>query len=129
MVRARFAILSFLFLVASFAALLIWRSPERVQAQDAAGRIISVENSVAYSSVLLGFMNGLQSGDFTPLAGLTLGSQPELNYTANDWPDAYRTTQIHELGHSLDIITSGSRLGTSEQSAKRLEDCIFSKPL
>jgi hypothetical protein len=33
MVRARFAILSFLFLVASFAALLIWRSPERVQAQ------------------------------------------------------------------------------------------------
>jgi hypothetical protein len=34
--------------------------------------------------------------------------------------------QIHELGHSLDMITSGSIFGSSEGSADRLLNCIKS---
>jgi len=42
-------------------------------------------------------------------------------------PNLIQPTQIHELGHSLDQITSGSIFGSSEASADRLLNCINKK--
>lgn len=64
---------------------------------------------------------GLFSGK---TAGLTLKSNPNLNYIANDLSpeEMYPTIWGHELGHSLDLITTGN---TSEASAEKFEDCII----
>jgi hypothetical protein len=95
--------------------------------RDATGKTVSVENDVgSYSSWLL----GLKGFAFVPLAGLTVGESPEINDTANNLPSEsfYPVVQIHELAHSLEIITSENPYGTSEKSADRLQDCILGSP-
>lgn len=88
--------------------------------QDAAGRVFNVENDVSRSSLRL----GLSSGRLGRLGGLTERSNPYLNYTASDLPSSqYQFVQIHELAHSLDLITSDK---SSEESADDLTDCVFS---
>jgi len=85
---------------------------------------------VTHSSWYLGlaiFPPSLPSAGRTPLS--TAPSQ--VNYVASDQllmaPNLIQPTQIHELGHSLDQITSGSIFGSSEASADRLLNCINKK--
>jgi hypothetical protein len=65
-----------------------------------------------------------------PAAGRTpLSTNPsQMNYLASDQlvmaPGLIQPTQIHELAHSLDQITSGSIFGSSEASADQLLNCI-----
>ncbi len=90
-------------------------------ALDSKGTMISVENSVAFSSTVL----TVASLSFERTAGLTARDYPELNFTASDLPRAaYLFVQVHELAHSLDYLTSGK---TSEESAKRLTDCVLNQ--
>ena len=85
---------------------------------------------MTHSSWYLGlaiFPPSLPSAGRTPLS--TAPSQ--VNYVASDQllmaPNLIQPTQIHELGHSLDQITSGSIFGSSEASADRLLNCIKKK--
>jgi hypothetical protein len=90
------------------------------------GKTFSVENDVgSYTAAALGVI----SYKFHPIAGYTNGFSPYLNYTASDLQpvEAFALTQIHELGHSLDVIMSGNPFGTNEASAERLEDCLRRK--
>jgi RHS repeat-associated protein len=90
--------------------------------RDSKGNTFSVENDVAsYTKVGLGWLDGKFG---YPLAGLTLSSNPYVNYTASNLAtnEAVTSTQIHELAHSLDVITSGR---SSEASADRLLNCLW----
>jgi hypothetical protein len=55
-------------------------------------------------------------------------SSRQMKYVPSDQlsmsPVIIQTTQIHELAHSLDQITSGSIFGSSEASADRLLNCV-----
>src|SRR5205807_2588604 len=94
---------------------------------DAKGGGITVETNVTHSSWYLGLAIFPPSG---PVAGRTPPStaRSQMNYVANDI--VFQTvsflppTQVHELAHSLDQITSGSIFGSSETSADRLQNCI-----
>lgn len=88
---------------------------------------VTVETNVTHSSWYLGlavFPPGLPAAGRTPLS--TAPSQ--VNYVASDQmfmsPGLIQPTQIHELAHSLDQITSGSIFGSSEGSADQLLNCI-----
>ncbi|HWN11913.1 MAG TPA: PKD domain-containing protein [Pyrinomonadaceae bacterium] len=67
-----------------------------------------------------------------PILGLTQPRAPLKNYTGNDIKDPMRVlmTQIHELGHSLDTITSvgyddpGKHSGTEDLGGQILADCV-----
>jgi hypothetical protein len=89
------------------------------------GTTFTVENDVAsYTSILLAPKAGDDLRVLTGegIAGLTLASNPYQNYTARDFPaEEMPMVQIHELGHSLDLITKGR---TSEASADKLADCL-----
>jgi RHS repeat-associated protein len=87
---------------------------------DFQGKSFSVETDVgSYSSFAL----SLKGWSFSPLAGLTLASNPHLNYVANNLSpvELYPATWVHELGHSLDLITTGK---SSEASVQKFEDCV-----
>jgi hypothetical protein len=64
---------------------------------------------------------GLLSGNLT--AGYTKASDPYNNYTANNLSpvEMIPNTQIHELGHSLDLIVNKK---SSEASANKFADCV-----
>ena len=91
---------------------------------------VTVETNVTHSSWYLGlaiFPPGPPSAGRTPLST----NPSQMNYVASDQlfmsAGLIQPTQIHELGHSLDQITSGSIFGSSEGSADRLQNCINSQ--
>jgi len=85
---------------------------------DSGGHLISVDTDVSLSRfwVTIRSMHLLSDP-----WGYTPHDNPTLNYVANDIPSGFSMVwvQIHELGHSLDLITSGK---TSE--ADKLETCV-----
>lgn len=88
------------------------------------GKQFHVETDVGSFSTFVLTIKGLS---LTPLAGLTLGSSPYLNYLANDLTpeEMYPVDWVHELGHALDLITSGK---SSEPSAEKFEECVKINP-
>ena len=94
---------------------------------DANGNGITVETNVTHSSWYLGLAIFPPGG---PVAGRTpLSTAPsQMNYVANDptfmAEGLIQPLQLHELAHSLDMITSGSIFGSSEASANQLTSCI-----
>ena len=94
---------------------------------SAEGGGVTVETNVTHSSWYLGLTVFPPGG---PVAGKTAMSKDasQVNYVASDElfmaPGLIQPTQIHELAHSLDQITSGSIFGSSEASADRLLNCV-----
>jgi len=89
--------------------------------RDKKGMLYTVENDV---------------GSFTLKAlgvhGHTDGFSPSVNFTASDlvakgWdPIVVPSTQIEELAHSLDVLTSGGNpFASDERSVTKFEDCVF----
>jgi RHS repeat-associated protein len=100
---------------------------------DSKGRGISVETDVTHPGWYLASFVG--KPQLTSPAGKTpFGANPRaINYVASDFlaqnmnPNTFiQTVQVHELGHSLDQITSGSIFGSTEESADRFENCVVS---
>jgi RHS repeat-associated protein len=97
--------------------------------QTSKGSRIYVENDVgAYTITTLNLAENkwgyLLNGK--PIWGFTPGREPYLNYTASNLtPAQILQTQLHELGHSLDIITSGDPFRTSEDSANSFMYCVL----
>jgi RHS repeat-associated protein len=91
-----------------------------------AGVGVAIENDVgSYTSKSLkqAFDPLHLHGDFV---GITRPFSPNVNYTASDLsPVEMLMTQIHELGHSLDIITSQNPFGSSEASAYTFQNCVL----
>ncbi|MCI0350154.1 MAG: RHS repeat-associated core domain-containing protein [Acidobacteriales bacterium] len=100
---------------------------------DDKGRDIVVDTNVTHSSWDLvrintrpwqGPMNGWTPNDSDPR---------QKNFVSSDGlaamynPDSIYPVQLHELGHSLDMITSGNPFGSSEPSADRLPNCVRTK--
>ncbi len=91
--------------------------------RDPEGTYISVETDVSLPSWRLGFVAGRALPNDNP---------DQTNYVASDIPSNFdapgliQPTQIHELAHSLDMITSENVFGSSEASANKLMDCINS---
>jgi len=88
---------------------------------------VTVETNVTHSSwnlALTVFPPSLPSAGRAPLST----NPSQMNYVASDQlfmaPGLIQPTQLHELGHSLDQITSGSIFGSSEASADRLLNCV-----
>ncbi len=94
--------------------------------RDARGDIRVVNDVKAFSTFTLRlFLLNFSAVGWAPPST----ARDQTNYAVNDAdpPEMFRENQIHELAHSLDMITSGSIFGSSEPSAKRLQDCIFAK--
>jgi RHS repeat-associated protein len=95
------------------------------EGKDAKGKITVVTDVGLYSRFTLAFVA------FPPdpkMAGWTPPStdRDQRNYVARDLdpPEMFKAVQLHELGHSLDQITSGSIFGSSEDKADRITDCL-----
>jgi hypothetical protein len=97
---------------------------------NANGNPVTVETDVTHSSWNLAVT--ILPPTYPPPAGRTpLGTNPsQMNYVASYQllmsAGLIQPTQIHELGHSLDQITSGSIFKSSEASADRLLNCVNS---
>ncbi len=89
---------------------------------------VTVETNVTLSSwdLALNVFPPRPIAGYTPLST----SRTQMNYLAADelsrgyFPEALNPTQVHELAHSLDQITSESIFGSSEASADRLMGCV-----
>lgn len=86
------------------------------------GNQVYVETDVgSYSTFGLSL---LDPGATDSVNGLTLKSNPHLNYVANNLSpkEMYPETWLHELGHALDLITSSK---SSESSANAFENYVI----
>jgi hypothetical protein len=108
--------------------------PDVINKRGNTNTSITIFNNVSkYSLADLAKRHKNFTGTRARITGFTDSAYPEINYTARDLNDPLEVlkAQVHELGHSLDVITGVRYKDQYEKAPARtteagfkLEDCV-----